>query len=241
MPAKFIYKRILLKVSGEALAGDKGFGINGQTLRQVASDLKEAKSLGIQIAVVIGGGNIFRGLSSSEEGMDRVNCDYMGMLATCINALALQDVLEQQGVSTRVMSAIELSDIAEPYIRRRALRHLEKERLLIFSGGTGNPYFTTDTAAALRAMEIEADVLLKATKVDGVFDKDPEKDKTSKKFAQISYIDVLQKELKIMDSAAISLCMDNNLTLIAFNLKQRGNLVKVVCGEKIGTIINRQG
>ncbi len=242
MPAtKPIYKRILLKISGEALAGDKGFGINGQVLRQVASDLKAAKNLGIQIAVVIGGGNIFRGLSAAEEGMDRVNCDYMGMLATCINALALQDVLEQQGVSTRVMSAIELSDIAEPYIRRRALRHLEKERLLIFSGGTGNPYFTTDTAASLRAMEIEAEVLLKATKVDGVFDKDPEKNKNSKKFAKISYIDVLNKELKIMDSAAISLCMDNRLTLIAFNLKHKGNLVKVVCGEKIGTIINHQG
>ena len=241
LPNKPIYKRILVKISGEALAGDKGFGINGQTIRQVAADLKETKSLGIQIAVVIGGGNIFRGLSSSEEGMDRVNCDYMGMLATCINALALQDVLEQQGVSTRVMSAIELSDIAEPYIRRRAIRHLEKERLLIFSGGTGNPYFTTDTAAALRAMEIEADVLLKATKVDGVFDKDPEKDKTSKKFHKISYIDILQKELKIMDSAAISLCMDNKLPLIAFNLKKSGNLVRVVCGEKIGTIINHKG
>ncbi|MGI9548779.1 MAG: UMP kinase [Bdellovibrionales bacterium] len=238
---KAAYKRILLKISGEALSGDKGFGINGETLRQFAKELKEAKDMGLQIGVVIGGGNIFRGLSASEEGMDRVNCDYMGMLATCINALALQDVLEQKGVSTRVMSAIELSDIAEPYIRRRAIRHLEKDRLLIFSGGTGNPYFTTDTAAALRAMEIEADVLLKATKVDGVFDKDPEKDKTSKKFDQISYIEMLNKELKIMDSAAISLCMDNKLDLIAFNLKTKGNLVKVVCGEKIGTIINYKG
>lgn len=238
---KPIYKRILLKISGEALAGDKGFGISGNILRQVATDLKTAKSLGVQMAIVIGGGNIFRGLSAAEEGMDRVGCDYMGMLATCINALALQDVLEQQGVSTRVMSAIELSDIAEPYIRRRAIRHLEKDRLLIFSGGTGNPYFTTDTAAALRAMEINAEILLKATRVDGVFDKDPEKNKDSKKFDSISYIDILQKELKIMDSAAISLCMDNNLSLITFNLKKSGNLPRILCGEKIGTTINRKG
>ena len=238
---KTIYKRILLKISGEALAGDKGFGISGDVLKQLSVDLKKAKELGVQVAIVIGGGNIFRGLSASEEGMDRVNCDYMGMLATCINALALQDVLEQQGMSTRVMSAIELSDIAEPYIRRRAIRHLEKDRLLIFSGGTGNPYFTTDTAASLRAMEIDADVLLKATKVDGVFDKDPEKNKDSVKFDSISYIDILNKELKIMDSAAISLCMDNNLELVAFNLKKQGNLPKILCGEKIGTTINRKG
>ena len=238
---KTIYKRILLKISGEALAGDKGFGISGDVLKQLSVDLKKAKELGVQVAIVIGGGNIFRGLSASEEGMDRVNCDYMGMLATCINALALQDVLEQQGMSTRVMSAIELSDIAEPYIRRRAIRHLEKDRLLIFSGGTGNPYFTTDTAASLRAMEIDADVLLKATKVDGVFDKDPEKNKDSVKFDSIRYIDILNKELKIMDSAAISLCMDNNLELVAFNLKKQGNLPKILCGEKIGTTINRKG
>jgi len=240
LPNKSIYKKILLKISGEALAGPKGFGIDKHTLHTFATELKEAQALNVQIGVVIGGGNIFRGLSASEAGMDRVNCDYMGMLATCINALALQDALEKQGVSTRVMSAIELSDMAEPYIRRRALRHLEKDRLLIFSGGTGNPYFTTDTAAALRAMEIEAEVLLKATKVDGVFDKDPETHQTSKQFDQISYIEILKKELKIMDSAAISLCMDNKLTLIAFNLKKRGNLVKVLCGEKIGTIINGQ-
>lgn len=238
---KPLYKRILLKISGEALAGNKGFGISGDVLRQVASDLKKAKELGVEMAIVIGGGNIFRGLSAAEEGMDRVNCDYMGMLATCINALALQDILEQQGVATRVMSSLELSDIAEPYIRRRAIRHLEKGRLLIFSGGTGNPYFTTDTAAALRAMEINADVLLKATKVDGVFDRDPEIYKDSKKFEFISYIEVLKRELKIMDSAAVSLCMDNNLDLIAFNLKKSGNLSRILFGEKIGTKINRNG
>lgn len=241
MPTPAVYKRILLKISGEALAGNQGFGIDEAVLNQVALELKEAQSLGVQVAIVIGGGNIFRGLSASEKGMDRVSSDHMGMLATCINALALQDILEQKGASTRVMSAIELSDMAEPYIRRRALRHLDKGRLLIFSGGTGNPYFTTDTAASLRAMEIGADVLLKATKVDGVFDQDPEKNPNSKKFDKISYIHVLQKELKIMDSTAISLCMDNGLTLVAFNLKQKGNLVRVLKGEQIGTTINRQG
>ena len=239
MSKKAIYKRILLKVSGEALAGEKSFGIDNIILKQVAEDLKAVKELGVQVAVVIGGGNIFRGLSAKEQGMDRVNCDFMGMLATCINAIALQDVLENQcGVRTRVMTAIEMSDVAEPYIRRRAFRHLEKGRLLIFSAGTGNPYFTTDTAAALRAMEIEADILLKATKVDGIFDRDPEISKDSKKFDNISYIDVLKKGLKLMDSTAISMCMDNKMPLIVFNLKRKGNLLKVVCGEKIGTTIS---
>ena len=219
------------------LAGEQGFGISPLVLKQVAEDLKKLVDLGVQIALVIGGGNIFRGLTASKEGMDRVSSDHMGMLATCINALALQNVLEQNRVVTRVLSAIEISDMAEPYIYRRALRHLEKKRLLIFSGGTGNPYFSTDTAAALRAMEIKADVLLKATKVDGVFDKDPAKNKNSKKFKQISYIDILKKDLKIMDGTAVSLCRDNNMPLVAFNLKKKGNLVRVVCGESIGTLI----
>ena len=219
------------------LAGEQGFGISPLILRQVAEDLKQLVDLGVHIALVIGGGNIFRGLSASKEGMDRVSSDHMGMLATCINALALQNILEQNKVITRVLSAIEISDMAEPYIHRRALRHLERGRLLIFSGGTGNPYFSTDTAAALRAMEIKADVLLKATKVDGVFDKDPTKNKDSKKFEEISYIDILKKNLKIMDGTAISLCRENNMPLVAFNLKTKGNLVRVVCGEKIGTLI----
>jgi len=234
---KSIYKRILLKISGEVLSGKKPFGIDSSILKQVAEDLKEVKILGVQIGVVIGGGNIFRGLSAEEQGMDRVNCDFMGMLATCINALALQDVLEKKGVATRMMTAIEMSDMAEPYIRRRALRHFEKNRVVIFAGGTGNPYFTTDTAASLRAMEISAEVFLKATKVDGIFDRDPEVFNDSKKFDELTYIDVLKKDLKIMDSTAISLCMDNKMPLIAFNLKQKGALAKVVCGEKMGTII----
>lgn len=239
MPKKPIYKRILLKISGEALSGEKSFGIDTQVLKQVAEEIKDIKKLGIEIGVVIGGGNIFRGLSAKEQGMDRVSCDFMGMLATCINAIALQDVLEKQcEVETRVMTAIEMADVAEPYIRRRALRHLNKGRVVIFSGGTGNPYFTTDTAASLRAMEIEAEVLLKATKVNGVYDKDPETYSDSKQFDKISYIDVLSKGLKVMDSTSVSLCMDNKMPLIAFNLKTKGNLVKVICGEKIGTIIN---
>ena len=234
---KPVFKRILIKISGEMLAGEKSFGLDPIMLRQVAEDLKQLIDFNIEVAVVIGGGNIFRGLSASREGMDRVSSDHMGMLATCINALALQNILEQNKVVTRVLSAIEISDMAEPYIHRRALRHLEKKRLLIFSGGTGNPYFSTDTAAALRAMEINADVLLKATKVEGVFDKDPIKNKDSKKFEEINYIDFLKKDLKIMDGTAISLCRDNNMPLIAFNLKKKGNLARVVCGEKIGTLI----
>ena len=239
MPEKAIYKRILLKISGEVLAGKKDFGLSSSALKQVSEDLKAVKDLGVQVGVVIGGGNIFRGRKAQELSMDRVTCDFMGMLATCINALALQDILEQQGIPTRVMTAVEMSDMAELYIRRRALRHLEKGRLVIFSAGTGNPYFTTDTAASLRAMEINADVLLKATKVDGVFDKDPVKATKTKKFDKISYIDILNKKLKVMDSTAVSLCMDNKMPLIAFNLKEKGNLVKVVCGKKIGTLINK--
>ena len=221
------------------MAGPEKFGINSAVLNQVAEDLKEVKNLGVKIGVVIGGGNIFRGLQAKQLGMDRVTCDFMGMLATCINALALQDVLEQKGVPTRVMTAIDMSDMAEPYIRRRALRHLEKDRLVLFSAGTGNPYFTTDTAASLRAMEINAEVLLKATKVDGVFDGDPALSEKRKKFDKISYIDILNKNLKVMDSAAVSLCMDNKLPLIAFNLKKKGNLTRVVCGQKIGTRIGK--
>lgn len=239
MPDKAIYKRILLKISGEVLAGDKSFGLSSPVLTQVAEDLKAIKKLGVQIGVVIGGGNIFRGFQAEEWSMDRVTGDFMGMLATCINALALQDILEQREVPTRVMTAIEMSDMAELYIRRRALRHLEKGRVVIFSAGTGNPYFTTDTAASLRAMEINADVLLKATKVDGVFNEDPIKVPKTKKFDKISYIEILNKKLKVMDSTAVSLCMDNKMPLIAFNLKEKGNLLKVVCGKKIGTLINK--
>ena len=233
--SKASYKRILIKISGEILAGEQGFGLNSSTLKQVAKELKEVYDLGVQVALVIGGGNIFRGVDAAKNRMERVSSDHMGMLATCINALALQNMLEQNQVVTRVLSAIEISDMAEPYIHRRALRHLEKNRLLIFSGGTGNPYFSTDTASALRAMEISADVLLKATKVDGVFDKDPLLNKKSSKFKTISYKEILNKDLKVMDGAAISLCREHKLPLIIFNLKKKGNLVKVVCGEKIGT------
>ena len=233
------YKRVLIKISGELLAGNQGFGIQPLMLKQVAEDVRDIVKKGVQTALVIGGGNIFRGISSSQKGMGRVSSDHIGMLATCINALALQNILErlEPKQPTRLLSAIEISDMAEPYIHRRALRHLEKGRILIFAGGTGNPYFSTDTAAALRAMEIHADVLLKATKVDGVFDQDPEKRKTGTKFDQIGYGDILQKNLKIMDGAAISLCRDNNMPLVAFNMKKRGRLLKVVCGEKIGTRI----
>ena len=233
--SKASYKRILIKISGEILAGDQGFGLNSNVLKQISSELKQISELGVQIAVVIGGGNIFRGIEASKKGMERISFDHMGMLATCINALALQNMLEQNKVFTRVLSAIEISDMAEPYIYRRALRHLEKNRLLIFSGGTGNPYFSTDTASALRAMEISADVLLKATKVDGVFDKDPLLNKKSSQFKTISYKEVLNKDLKVMDGAAISLCREHKLPLIIFNLKKKGNLVKVICGEQIGT------
>lgn len=235
---KIKYKRILLKLSGEALAGDQKFGINTDILTKMAQDIHEAVSLGVEIGIVIGGGNIFRGVAASAKGMDRASSDYMGMLATCINALALQDALEKAGVDTRVQSAIKMDEIAESYIRRRAIRHLEKQRVVIFAAGTGNPYFTTDTAASLRAMEIDAEVLLKATKVNGIYDKDPELHKDAVMFNEISYIDVLNKGLKVMDATAVSLCMDNSLPMITFNLFEKSSIARVIKGDKIGTLIN---
>lgn len=235
---KPIYKRILLKLSGEALAGNQGTGISTVVLKQIAQDIKVAHATGVEIGLVIGGGNIFRGVAASAEGMDRASSDYMGMLATCINSLALQDALEKENVPTRVQSAIEMDEIAEPYIRRRAVRHLEKGRIVIFAAGTGNPYFTTDTAAALRAMEINAEVLMKATKVDGIYDKDPAKHADAKRYDKISYIDVLKQGLQVMDSTAISLCMDNKLPIMTFDLAKTGNILKAVQGEKIGTLVH---
>lgn len=231
------YKRILLKLSGEALAGKQNTGINTQVIKQIAQDVAEVHRAGVQIGLVIGGGNIFRGLAASAEGMDRASSDYMGMLATVINSLALQDALEKEGVPTRVQSAIAMAEIAEPYIRRRAVRHLEKNRLVIFGAGTGNPYFTTDTAASLRAMEINAEVLMKATKVDGIYDKDPAKHADAKKYDKISYIDVLNQGLQVMDSTAISLCMDNKLPIMTFDLTKPGNVLRAVRGENIGTTV----
>ncbi|MEZ4870873.1 MAG: UMP kinase [Bdellovibrionales bacterium] len=231
------YKRVLLKLSGEALAGDQKTGINVETLEQIAKDVREVHDLGVELGIVIGGGNIFRGVAASAKGMDRASSDYMGMLATCINSLALQDAFEKQNMPTRVQTAIEMAAIAEPYIRRRAIRHLEKRRVVIFGAGTGNPYFTTDTAAALRAMEINADVILKATKVDGIYDKDPVTNPDAKKFDEISYLEVLSKELQVMDSTAISLCKDNHLPIITFNLFEKGNMKKVIQGEAIGTLV----
>jgi uridylate kinase len=231
------YKRVLLKLSGEVLQGKRGFGIEREVIQKIAREIKEVKELGIEVAISIGGGNIFRGLSASADGMDRSSADYMGMLSTIINALALQDALEREGVFTRVMSAIEVQKIAEPYIRRRAIRHLEKGRVIILAGGTGNPFFSTDTAAALRAAEIGAEVLLKATKVDGVYSADPKKEPNAKMLKELTYLDFLSKELKVIDAPAISLCKENRLPIIVFNLKKAGNLKKVVMGEKIGTII----
>lgn len=231
------YKRILLKLSGEALMGEQKYGIDHSVLDTITSEVKDISGLGVEIAIVIGGGNIFRGLSGAAKGMERASADYMGMLATVLNALALQNILENKGVVTRVQSAIEMRELAETYIRRRAVRHLEKGRVVIFAAGTGNPYFTTDTAAALRAMEIGADVIMKATKVDGVFSADPMKDKTATKFKQLTYIDVLRKDLKVMDATAISLCMDNNLPIIVFNLTVPGNIKRIVLGEEIGTLV----
>jgi uridylate kinase len=236
--SKTIYKRILLKLSGEALAGAQGSGINTAVLNQIAQDVKIAHETGVQIGLVIGGGNIFRGVAASAQGMDRASSDYMGMLATCINALALQDALEKAKVPTRVQSAIEMAEIAEPYIRRKAIRHLEKGRIVIFAAGTGNPFFTTDTAASLRAMEINAEVLMKATKVDGIYDKDPTKHADAKKYDKISYIDVLKQGLQVMDSTAISLCMDNKLPIMTFDLAKPGNILKAICGDKIGTLVH---
>ncbi|MES3037857.1 MAG: UMP kinase [Bdellovibrionota bacterium] len=232
-----VYKRVLLKLSGEALAGKQGTGINTTVLKQIAQDVALAHKAGVEIGLVIGGGNIFRGVAASAEGMDRSSSDYMGMLATMINSLALQDALEKEGVPTRVQSAIAMSEIAEPYIRRRAVRHLEKGRLVIFGAGTGNPYFTTDTAASLRAMEINAQVIMKATKVDGIYDKDPTKHSDAVKFDTISYIDVLNRGLQVMDSTAISLCMDNKLPILTFSLTEQGNILKAVQGVKIGTLV----
>ncbi|MCX5906745.1 MAG: UMP kinase [Deltaproteobacteria bacterium] len=234
---KPVFRRVLLKLSGEALIGEAEYGISLPVIQQVAAEVQEVRRLGVEVAIVIGGGNIYRGVAASTEGMDRASADYMGMLATVINGLALQDALEKKGVFTRVMSAINMHQIAEPYIRRRAVRHLEKGRVVIFAAGTGNPYFTTDTAAALRANEIKADVILKATKVDGVYTQDPMIYKKAKKFDRLSYLDILKKSLKIMDATAISLCMDNNVPVIVFNLKKTGNIQRVVLGEKVGTLI----
>jgi len=233
------YRRILLKLSGEALMGEGKYGIDTQTLGQIASEVREVVALGVEVALVIGGGNIFRGVSGAAKGMDRSSADYMGMLATVINSLAMQDALEKLGVSTRVQSAIEMRQVAEPYIRRRASRHLEKGRVVIFAAGTGNPFFTTDTAAALRAMEIRADVMLKATKVDGVYTADPKKDPGARRYATLSYMDVLQKELKVMDATAVSLCMDNDMPLVVFDLTSPGNVVRVVQGDDVGTLVGK--
>lgn len=232
------YKRILLKLSGEALAGKEGYGIDTDVLDVISRDVKEVRDMGVEVGIVLGGGNIFRGLAAAAQGMDRAQADYMGMLATVMNSLALQDALERLGVFTRVQSAIEIQELAEPYIRRRAVRHLEKKRVVIFAGGTGNPYFSTDTAASLRAMEINADIILKATKVDGVFDADPTKHKDAKFLEKITYLDVLQKNLKVMDSTAISLCMDNDLPIIVFNLNRPGSIRDVVHGKEIGTLVS---
>ncbi len=231
------YKRILLKISGEALMGNAPFGIIPEVINTVADDIFEVDRLGVEVAVVIGGGNIFRGLAAASSGMDRASADYMGMLATVINSLALQDALERQGAQTRVQSAITMREVAEPYIRRRAIRHLEKGRIVIFAAGSGNPYFTTDTAAALRAMEIQADVLLKATRVDGVYPADPEKTPGIQKIDRLTYLEVLQRQLKVMDATAISLAMDNAMPIIVFNLNRRGHMKRVVMGEPVGTIV----
>jgi uridylate kinase len=231
------YKRILLKLSGEALMGEQTYGIDPIVATQIAKDVKEIQGLGVETAIVIGGGNIFRGVAASARGMDRATADYMGMLATIINALALQDALEQQGVPTRVVTAIEMRAVAEPFIRRRAIRHLEKGRVVVFGAGTGNPYFSTDTAAALRAMEIKADVILKGTKVDGIFDADPMLQPTATRFDRISYLEVLDKGLKVMDATAISLCMDNRLPIVVFNLKTPGNIKRAIAGEPIGSLV----
>ena len=232
-----MYQRVLLKLSGEALAGANNYGVDLPTINSICEDIAEVVNLGGEVTLVIGGGNIFRGVSSSAQGMDRASADYMGMLATVMNGLALQDSLEKQGVDTRLMTAIKMQEVAEPYIRRRAIRHLEKKRVVICAGGTGNPYFTTDTTAALRAMELKADALLKATRVDGVYDKNPEEDAEAIRYTQVSYIDVLQKGLKVMDSAAISLCMDNNLPIIVFNLLDKSNIKRVVNGDNVGTVV----
>ena len=233
------YNRVLLKLSGEALMGKQAYGIDEGVLADLSAEILEAASLGVQVALVVGGGNIFRGIGTGRNlGIERASADYMGMLATVINSIALQGALERVGLHTRVLSAIEMKAIAEPYIRRRALRHLEKGRVVIFAAGTGNPFFTTDTAAALRAIEIGADVILKATKVDGVYDRDPMADSGATMFQQLTYLDVLKNKLKVMDATAISLCMDNDLPIVVFNLTRKGNILKAVTGEKIGTVVH---
>jgi len=231
------YRRILLKLSGEALGGESGSGISPEAVHDMARQVGEVRELGVEVVIVIGGGNIFRGLAGSEKGIERATGDYMGMLATVINSLALQDALEKAGIATRVQSAITMNQVAEAFIRRRAVRHLEKGRVVIFGGGTGNPYFSTDTAAALRANEIGAEVILKATKVDGIYDSDPKKNPNAKRYDQISYLEALQKQLKVMDSTAFSLCMDNKMPIIVFDLFKPHNLRRVVCGEKVGTLV----
>ncbi len=231
------YRRILLKLSGEALMGPRQFGLDPDVIRSIAGQISEVHRLGVQVAMVIGGGNIYRGSNGSSAGIDRVTGDHMGMLATVINALAVQDALEKLEVHTRVLSAIEIRQVAEPYIRRRAIRHLEKGRIIIIAAGTGNPYFTTDSAAALRAMEVRAEVILKATQVDGVYSADPKKDPSARKFDSITYLEVLEKGLKVMDATAISLCMDNHMPIIVFNLGRRGNIMRVIMGETIGSVV----
>ncbi|MBV8208225.1 MAG: UMP kinase [Acidobacteria bacterium] len=233
-----IFKRILLKLSGEALAADRGFGVDTVRIHEIAGEISEVHALGVQIAIVVGGGNFFRGVAEQARDMDRVSADHMGMLATVINALALQDALEKREVYTRVMTAIEMNQVAEPFIRRRAIRHLEKGRVVVFAAGTGSPYFSTDTAASLRAMEIKADVIMKATKVDGIYDADPLVVKDAKMFDNITYLDVIKRGLKVMDSTAIALCKDNNLPILIFNLNRHGNIKRVLTGEKVGSLVS---
>ncbi|MGH7275386.1 MAG: UMP kinase [Candidatus Rokuibacteriota bacterium] len=239
--ARPAYRRIVLKLSGEALAGSQGYGIDPPVLERIAAEVREVTTLGVQVAIVIGGGNIFRGVAASAGGMDRATADYMGMLATVINALALQDAVEKAGMQTRVLSAIEMRAVAEPYIRRRAIRHLEKGRVVIFAAGTGNPFFTTDTAGALRAVEIGADVIMKATKVDGIYSADPKVDPTAERLPRMTYIDALNRRLQIMDTTAISLCMENKLPIIVFDLTRSGNIRRIVLGEPVGSIVSAGG
>ncbi len=238
LPKDIVFRRVLLKLSGEILGGSRGYGIEAEVIQALTKEIADIRALGVEVGVVIGGGNIFRGVQAGAQGLDRASGDQIGMLATAMNALALQDVMEQQGLETRVLSAIEMRQIAEPYIRRRAQRHLEKGRVVIFACGTGNPYFTTDTAAALRAMEIGADVLLKGTKVDFVYDMDPKKHPQAKPFSHLTFMDVLQRDLKVMDAAAISLCKENELPIIVFDVGKTGNLVRIVKGEKVGTLVS---
>jgi uridylate kinase len=235
--ARPAYRRVVLKLSGEARAGDQGYGIDPPVLARIAQEVRDVLDLGVQVAIVIGGGNIFRGVAASAQGMERATADYMGMLATVMNALALQDALEKSGLQTRVLSAIEMRAVAEPYIRRRAIRHLEKGRVVIFAAGTGNPFFTTDTAGALRAVEIGADAIMKATKVDGIYSADPARDPNAQRLPQVTYIDVLNRRLEVMDTTAISLCMDNKLPIVVFDLTRTGNIKRIVCGEPVGSIV----